>query len=33
MATQSTDYNFLQIEPHWQFFWEAQHTFRTGSDA
>jgi leucyl-tRNA synthetase len=29
MATNSTDYNFAQIEPHWQKIWEEQKTFRT----
>ncbi|MBL9199213.1 MAG: leucine--tRNA ligase, partial [Opitutaceae bacterium] len=28
MATQSTDYSFLQIEPHWQALWEKQGAFR-----
>ena len=33
MATKCKDYNFLEIEPHWQSFWETNHTFRaeTGS--
>ncbi|MEO6568043.1 MAG: leucine--tRNA ligase [Opitutaceae bacterium] len=29
MATKCKDYNFLQIEPHWQSFWEENHSFRT----
>jgi leucyl-tRNA synthetase len=29
MATKCKDYNFLQIEPHWQSFWQENHTFRT----
>src|SRR5471030_665296 len=28
MATKSTDYNFHEIEPHWQSFWEENHSFR-----
>ena len=32
MATNSTDYNFAQIEPHWQKIWEEQKTFRTTND-
>ncbi len=28
MATSCTDYNFLQIEPHWQNFWEQNGAFR-----
>jgi leucyl-tRNA synthetase len=32
MATNSTDYNFAQIEPHWQKIWEEQKTFRTTDD-
>ena len=32
MATKSTDYDFLQIEPHWQSFWDTEHTFRAGTD-
>ncbi|MDP3072133.1 MAG: leucine--tRNA ligase [Opitutaceae bacterium] len=28
MATTCTDYNFQQIEPHWQAFWEQNHSFR-----
>src|ERR1019366_5668390 len=33
MATKCKDYNFLEIEPHWQSFWEKNHSFRaeTGS--
>ena len=32
MATQSTDYNFTQIEPHWQSVWEKNRTFRAEND-
>jgi len=32
MATQSIDYDFTKIEPHWQSFWDQQHTFRAGTD-
>ncbi len=32
MATNSTDYNFTQIEPHWQKIWSGQKTFRTAND-
>jgi len=32
MATNSTDYNFTQIEPHWQEIWAGQKTFRTTND-
>ncbi len=28
MATKCTDYNFHEIEPHWQGFWEQNQTFR-----
>ncbi|ACB77142.1 leucine--tRNA ligase [Opitutus terrae] len=28
MATSSTDYNFQEIEPHWQSFWEQHRSFR-----
>jgi leucyl-tRNA synthetase len=28
MATTSIDYNFHEIEPHWQTFWEKNHSFR-----
>ena len=28
MATHCKDYEFLQIEPHWQTFWETNHSFR-----
>ncbi len=28
MATHCKDYDFLQIEPHWQTFWENNHSFR-----
>jgi leucyl-tRNA synthetase len=29
MATKCKDYNFLEIEPHWQSFWDKNHSFRT----
>jgi leucyl-tRNA synthetase len=32
MATHCKDYEFLQIEPHWQTFWENNHSFRTEND-
>ena len=32
MATGSKDYDFREIEPRWQSFWESDRTFRTGSD-
>jgi leucyl-tRNA synthetase len=32
MATHCKDYDFLQIEPHWQTFWETQRSFRAGDD-
>jgi leucyl-tRNA synthetase len=32
MATQCKDYNFLEIEPHWQSFWENNHTFRADAN-
>ena len=28
MATKCTDYNFHEIEPHWQSFWEQNRAFR-----
>ncbi|HWA11083.1 MAG TPA: leucine--tRNA ligase [Opitutaceae bacterium] len=28
MATKCKDYNFQEIEPHWQSFWEENHSFR-----
>ncbi|MBS0662307.1 MAG: leucine--tRNA ligase [Verrucomicrobia bacterium] len=28
MATKCKDYNFLEIEPHWQSFWDNNHSFR-----
>ncbi|MDB6094114.1 MAG: leucyl-tRNA synthetase [Verrucomicrobia bacterium] len=31
MATKSKDYNFLEIEPHWQSFWDKNHSFRAES--
>jgi len=33
MATESRDYDFQKIEPHWQIFWEKNQTFRTADDA
>ncbi|MDF3056913.1 MAG: leucine--tRNA ligase [Rariglobus sp.] len=32
MATHCKDYEFLQIEPHWQTFWEINRSFRTEND-
>jgi len=32
MATESKDYDFQKIEPHWQTFWEENQTFRTTDD-
>src|SRR5947207_558491 len=32
MATKSTDYNFHEIEPHWQSFWEVNRSFRAAND-
>ena len=32
MATHCKDYEFLQIEPHWQTFWETNHSFRAETD-
>jgi leucyl-tRNA synthetase len=32
MATHCKDYDFLQIEPHWQTFWEQNHSFRASED-
>jgi leucyl-tRNA synthetase len=32
MATHCKDYDFLQIEPHWQTFWENNRSFRTEND-
>lgn len=32
MATHCKDYEFLQIEPHWQSFWENNRSFRTEND-
>ncbi len=31
MATHCTDYDFLQIEPHWQTFWQENGAFRAGN--
>jgi leucyl-tRNA synthetase len=33
MATKCKDYNFHEIEPHWQSFWEENQTFRAVTDA
>ena len=33
MATECREYDFQKIEPHWQTFWEENHTFRTAEDA
>lgn len=33
MATKSTDYNFHDIEPHWQHFWEENRSFRAENDS
>ncbi len=33
MATKCTDYNFHDIEPHWQQFWEENKSFRAEIDA
>jgi leucyl-tRNA synthetase len=32
MATKCKDYNFHEIEPHWQSFWEQNQTFRAVTD-
>ncbi len=32
MATTCTDYNFREIEPFWQTFWEKNHSFRATAD-
>jgi leucyl-tRNA synthetase len=32
MATHCKEYDFSQIEPHWQSVWERDHAFRAGSD-
>ncbi len=32
MATNCTDYDFSQIEPHWQKIWDENKTFRTDND-
>ncbi|MDF9826964.1 leucyl-tRNA synthetase [Ereboglobus sp. PH5-10] len=32
MATNCTDYDFSQIEPHWQKIWDENKTFRTSND-
>jgi len=33
MATNCKDYNFLEIEPYWQSFWEKNHSFRAETGA
>ncbi len=33
MATKCTDYNFHEIEPHWQGFWEQHQTFRAANES
>ena len=33
MVTKSKDYDFQEIEPRWQSFWERENPFRTGTDA
>jgi len=33
MATKSTDYNFHEIEPHWQSFWEENRSFRAENNS
>ncbi len=33
MATKSTDYNFQEIEPHWQSFWEENRSFRATNES
>ncbi len=33
MATNSTEYNFHEIEPHWQEFWEKNRSFRATNDS
>jgi leucyl-tRNA synthetase len=33
MATTCKDYNFLEIEPHWQSFWEKNRSFRAETDS
>jgi len=32
MSTECKDYNFREIERHWQSFWEENHSFRAGLD-
>ncbi len=32
MATHCKDYDFLEIEPHWQTFWDTNRSFRTTDD-
>jgi leucyl-tRNA synthetase len=33
MATKSTEYNFHDIEPHWQHFWEENRSFRADNNS
>ena len=33
MATSSKEYNFQEIEPHWQTFWEQNHSARADNDS
>jgi leucyl-tRNA synthetase len=33
MATKCIDYNFHEIEPHWQSFWEDNHSFRAENNS
>ncbi|HVS50918.1 MAG TPA: leucine--tRNA ligase [Opitutaceae bacterium] len=33
MATKCTDYNFREIEPHWQGFWEENRSFRAANES
>ncbi len=33
MATSSKDYNFQEIEPHWQSFWDKNHSFRADNSS
>ncbi|MBP8961643.1 MAG: leucine--tRNA ligase [Opitutaceae bacterium] len=33
MATHCKEYDFTQLEPHWQSFWEENHSFRAANDS
>ena len=33
MATKCIDYNFHEIEPHWQSFWEQNGSFRAANNS